>query len=100
MSLIKMAIGRLLETDPAEWLGYQLTEPQDPMPETVGEAMDMVKAKAKMAIDSATRQSHAENKRLRGALENAYDVLPKYPSCAKECIRKALTLKETDEEES
>ena len=67
MGLIDIAIDRLLETDPAAWLGYKLTEPQDLR--TVGEAMDMIKTKAKMAIDSATRQTQDENKRLRAALE-------------------------------
>ena len=60
-----------LKTDPAGWLGYQLTEPQDPMPETIGKAMDMIKIKAKMAIDSATKQLQKENKQLREALKKA-----------------------------
>ncbi len=60
MSLIRVAIDRLLKTDPAAWLGHKLTETLDPIPETVGEAMDMVKAKAKMAIDSATEQLQAK----------------------------------------
>ena len=60
MGLLKVAIDRLLTTDPAGWLGHKLTEPQDPMPETIGEAMDMVRTNAKMAIDSATEQLQAE----------------------------------------
>ncbi len=60
MGLLKVAIDRLLTTDPAGWLGHKLTEPQDPMPETIGEAMDMVRTNAKMAIDSATEQLQAK----------------------------------------
>ncbi len=60
MGLLKVAIDRLLTTDPAGWLGHKLTEPQDPMPETIGEAMDMIRTNAKMAIDSATEQLQAE----------------------------------------
>ena len=43
--------------------------------------------KLRLELDTA---SH-ENKRLRDKIDEAIDVLPTYPGCAKQCLIKALT---------
>lgn len=63
MGLIEMEIEKLLETNPAEWLAYKMVLPQ--MPETGGDAMEIVKKYTGMAIESATKSLKAENKRLK-----------------------------------
>ena len=50
------AVNLMLNNDPAEWLAYQMTLEQDPLPETTGEAMELVKAKCRQAIEAATKK--------------------------------------------
>lgn len=50
--LMNVAIDGLLKRDPIEWLLWQLTLTQKPMPKTVKEAQDMVRAKVKTAMDA------------------------------------------------
>ena len=67
--LMNVAVDLMLDKDPAEWLAYQMTLEQDPLPETVGEAMEMVKKKARQAIESATKQQAALCDQLAEALD-------------------------------
>ena len=61
MGLIEMEIEKLLETNPTEWLAYKMVLPN--IPETGGDAMDIVKKYTGMAIESATKSLETELKK-------------------------------------
>jgi hypothetical protein len=43
----------LLDKDPTQWLALKMTEPMDPLPETIGEAVEILKPLIDRAINVA-----------------------------------------------